>query len=155
MKLAVQVNAKEVLQLGKDGLKAKGHAGLSPHSQNKNITRERGVEKMNERLVPIPIRFNAQTAGDGAAGLYLPCGFTLLAVSVFGACAGSPTTGSIDIQDDGVDIVTAVDLKTNALTRLAVPLHAAGESLLEIDVNFSGGSGPSYSGLITLWGLIG
>jgi len=110
---------------------------------------------MNERLVPLTATLAAQADADGVAGFYVPDEFTILYVSHFLSFANSPTAETIDIQDDGDDIETDIDVSTNGITTLDTPLRVAAGSVIEIDLNLTGGSSPTATGQITLWGLAG
>lgn len=109
---------------------------------------------MNERLTPISFTLSSQAAANGAAGMYVPAGMTITHVSVFATVTGSPSAATIDVQDDGTDIITAQDISANGITALT-PVSVAADSVVEIDVNFTGGTSPAVSGEITLWCLAG
>lgn len=113
---------------------------------------------MLEALAEIVFHLVTQADADGVSGAYVPKDFMLTGISVFAnatGITGTPTTATIDIQDDGTDIVTAQDVSSNGYTELTTPLYIAAESVIEIDLNFSGGSSPAFSGdigLIGYWG---
>ena len=84
----------------------------------------------------------------------MPRDFKVLGISVnLGALAGSPTTLTCDIQDDGTDIITATAL-ADAYTAIT-PVNVASGSLIEVDINLAGGSTPTFTGTIALVGLWG
>lgn len=102
----------------------------------------------------------AQAAANGVHRFTAPVGLTLVNVS-FGveALTGSPTNVNIDIQDDTNDVITAIT-RTSAGVAEWVSTHFGGSetpvaiaegSVLEVDVNFSGGSSPTadYDVLLT------
>jgi hypothetical protein len=109
---------------------------------------------MNERLAIIPLRLTGQGDADGVAGIYVPRDFLLTQVSVFVSIAGTPSAATIDIQDDGTDILTAQDITGNGLKNVT-GTNIAGGSVLEIDLNLTGGSTPTVTGDIALIGYWG
>ena len=84
-----------------------------------------------------------------------------LEASVF---TGSPTGFTIDIQDDGTDVIAAVAANT-ALTPgtwksvhmggTNAPVHIAAGSEVEIDLNLTGGSSPTATFTVVIWYLGG
>lgn len=112
---------------------------------------------MNERLVPIVLAFQGEQDADGVMGLTLPpdVGFTLKGVSHFLTFTGTPTTETIDIQDDGTDATgaAAIDVSTDGYTAIT-PVQFAGGSVIEVDLNLAGGTTPAATGEITLWGFL-
>ena len=112
---------------------------------------------MKERRICIAVfDFAAIGNGNGAKGVYVPDNVQLTAVSSFGADSGAPSVQTIDVQDDGSDITgaTALDLATNALQTLTTPASIAAGSVIEIDLNLSGGTTPTWTGQIALWGFV-
>jgi hypothetical protein len=67
---------------------------------------------------------------------------------------GSAATETIDVQDDGTDVVTAHDISANGVGELATPVRIAAGSVIEIDLNLVGGTSPTASGEIALWGYV-
>ena len=110
---------------------------------------------MKERRIQIAVfDFAAVSSGNAAKGVYVPDNTLLTAVGSFGADAGAPSVQTIDVQDDGTDVVTAQDLATNGLTTLTTPVSIAAGSVVEIDLNLSGGTTPTWTGQICLWGYV-
>ena len=112
---------------------------------------------MLERRVLIAMfDFETLSTGDGAAGVYVPDNVQITHVSRFGTTAGSPGTATIDLQDDGTDIsgATAIAISANGLTTLTTPASVAAASVIEVDCNLSGGTSPTYTGQIGLWGFV-
>lgn len=111
--------------------------------------------------------FSAQTQGeaDGVHTLYAPVGLTLVGVTLCAeAFTGSPTGFSVDVQDDGSDVVTAVAANSAGTAGSWLTAHLGGSqsavaiaagSEVEIDVNFTGGSSPTADYDVTLWCLAG
>lgn len=112
---------------------------------------------MNERLIPLSLAFQGEQDADGVMGLTLPpdVGYTLKGISHFLTFTGTPTSMTIDVQDDGTDITaaTAVDVETDGYTAVTPSQIAAG-SVIEVDLNLAGGSTPAATGEIILWGSI-
>ncbi len=77
---------------------------------------------------------------------------------------GSPTGCTIDIQDDGTDVIAAITANT-ALTPgdwqsvhmggTEAPVHIAAGSEVEIDLNLTGGSTPTATFTLLIWYLGG
>jgi hypothetical protein len=112
---------------------------------------------MKERRICIAVfDFAAISSGNAAKGVYVPDNVLLTHVSSFGADAGAPSVQTIDLQDDGTDITgaTAIDLSANALNTLTTPASVAAGSVIEIDLNLSGGTTPTWTGQIALWGFV-
>jgi len=113
---------------------------------------------MNERLVKFA-DFYLEVAGvedaDGVGGdTYVPEGILFTHISHSLTLTGTPTASSIDIQDDGSDIVAAEDISTPGLAELSTPVRIAAGSLIEMDLNLAGGSTPKAAGQVALWGLV-
>ena len=113
---------------------------------------------MNERLVKFA-DFYLEVAGvedaDGVGGkTYVPEGILYTHTSHSLTLAGTPTARTIDIQDDGTDVVAALDISTGALSALTTPVRIAAGSLIEMDLNLAGGSTPKAAGKVALWGLV-
>ena len=101
---------------------------------------------MNERLVAYTLNITdpveADTVGDAAAVVMLPFGATLIYASV--SAHDDDPGASIDIQDDGTDIVTAIDATDQDVPGEWASIHAGGSnapiaiaagSEIDIDVN--------------------
>jgi hypothetical protein len=110
---------------------------------------------MNERLIPISLAFQGETDADGVMGAYVPQDFRLIKVSHFVTATGTPTAITIDIQDDTADVETAMDISSAGITALTTPAEIAADSVIEIDLNTTGGTTPTATGEIVLWGYIG
>ena len=109
---------------------------------------------MNERLILIPFYLDGQADADGVAGHYIPEAFLLTHISHFVTVLGGSVTADIDVQDDGTDAVTAQSIDTNAITELTTPVRFAADSVIEIDLNLAGGTTPTVTGEIGLWGYV-
>ncbi len=101
---------------------------------------------MNERLIAYNLNIGDpdETAGVtiAAAMVMVPFGCTLIYVSV--SPFEDDTGATIDIQDDGTDIVTAVDASDHDVPGEWISIHAGGTqtpvaiaagSEIEVDVN--------------------
>lgn len=101
---------------------------------------------MNERMIAYNLNIadpvEGSAAGDSAAMVMVPFGATLIYVSV--SAHDDDPGASIDVQDDGVDIVTAVDATDQDVPGEWASVHAGGSnaaiaiaagSEIEIDVN--------------------
>lgn len=103
----------------------------------------------------IPLTFCADSQAALAPWMEFTAlrGFTLVGVSV---CAqsftGSPTNLNLDVNDDGTAIVAALahatagtpaTWKSKALGGSNDPVHVDADSIVSIDVNFSGGTSPT------------
>lgn len=104
-----------------------------------------------ELLHGIHFYLNDEADADGVCGCYIPRDFTLDQVSTFVTHTGSPTAETIDIQDDGTDILAAHDISSNGIVDVTNATIVAG-SAIELDLNLSGGSTPKTTGEIVLWG---
>lgn len=77
---------------------------------------------------------------------------------------GTPTGCTIDIQDDGTDVIAAITANT-ALTPgtwksvmmggTEAPVHIAAGSEVEVDLNLTGGSSPTASFCLVIYYLAG
>lgn len=120
---------------------------------------------MSAQLIPFTFSAQAQAAANGVHAVKAPVGLTLVGVSVYPeAFTGSPTGFNIDIQDDTTDVITAVaansagtpgEWKSTHFGGSNAPVAVAAGSVLEIDVNFSGGSSPTADYEIVLFALAG
>jgi len=110
---------------------------------------------MNERLIPLQFHLNGDAAGNGVAGIYIKPAFLLTDIGSFVTIAGgSVTVSTIDVQDDGTDAVVAHDISTDGITTLATQVRFEAGSVIELDLNLTGGTTPTVTGEITLWGYI-
>jgi hypothetical protein len=112
---------------------------------------------MKERRICIAVfDFAAIGNGDAAKGVYVPDNVLLTHTCSFGADSGAPSVQTFDLQDDGTDITgaTAIDLTTNGQDALTTPASIAAGSLIEIDLNLTGGTTPTWTGQIALWGFV-
>lgn len=113
---------------------------------------------MNERLIPFA-SFYLEVAGvadaDGVGGnTFVPEGMLLTGISHDLTLAGTPTASSIDIQDDGTDIETGLDISTGAMSEISPAVRIAAGSKMEMDLNLAGGSTPKAAGTVVLWGYV-
>ncbi len=105
---------------------------------------------MNERLLAYNLSIadpvEASAAGDSAAIVMVPFGATLIYVSVSPYEDDSGAT--LDVQDDGSDIVTAVDASDHDVPGEWISIHAGGTetpvaiaagSEIELDFNSAAG----------------
>ena len=101
---------------------------------------------MNERLIAYNLNIadpvEGSAVGDAAAVVMLPFGATLIYASV--SAHDDDPGASIDIQDDGVDIVTGIDATDQDVPGEWASVHAGGAnapidiaagSEIDIDVN--------------------
>ncbi len=101
---------------------------------------------MNERLIAYNLNIadpdEAGTVAGSAAMVMVPFGATLIYVSV--SPMEDDTGATIDVQDDGTDIVTAVDASDHDVPGEWISIHAGGTetpvaiaagSEIEIDIN--------------------
>lgn len=116
---------------------------------------------MNERLMCLQLYAGEAgvTLANGSAYATLPFDFTIVAVSARPSADDAGAT--IDLRDDGTDIITGVTADTAATpgTWLSThvggtqtPVHVAADSVLAMDVN-TVDAGTVISAQI--WGLIG
>jgi len=113
------------------------------------------------RLVPIAFNLVGQADADGVIEFDMPVGMTILGVSLCAeAFTGTPTAFTVDIQDDGTDVITAIAASTAgtpgtwltpALGGTEIPVHIAAGSDVEIDVNLSAGSTPTADFAVVLY----
>ncbi len=78
--------------------------------------------------------------------------------------SGTPTGFTLDIQDDGTDVIAAITANT-ALTPAVwqsvhmggtnAPVHIAAGSEIEVDMNLTGGSSPTAEFTLVIWYLGG
>lgn len=105
---------------------------------------------MNERMIAYNLNIadpvEASAAADSAALVMVPFGATLIYVSV--SPYEDDTGATIDVQDDGTDIVTGVDASDKDVPGEWASIHAGGTndpvaiaagSEIEIDLNSAAG----------------
>lgn len=120
---------------------------------------------MSAQMMTFNFSAQAQTDADGVHVVKLPFGITIVGVTL---CAesftGSPTGFNIDIQDDSTDVITAVaanvagtpgEWKSTHLGGSDAPVLVAAGSVVEVDVNLTGGSTPTADYDVTLFALAG
>ena len=122
---------------------------------------------MEERLVPLSFFFAAVADVDGAWLQEIPFQCTIVAVDyTLHTVTGGPTGANIDIQDDTVDAITAIALAAFTAGSKAEWLakhmggandsvEVAAGSVLEIDLNLTGGTAPTAGLNGIIWVLIG
>lgn len=86
---------------------------------------------------------------------------TIVGVSMVATVTtGSPTGITIDIQDDGSDVITALAANTaltpgtwisKAMGGTEEPVHVAAGSVMEVDLNLAGGSTPQAVIDVVIW----
>jgi hypothetical protein len=109
---------------------------------------------MNERRVRIARYFANQAAGTDLVGCVADVPLVLVGIDVAGSVSGSPSAASIDVKDDGSEIVTGQSVLANGFTALG-PKMIAQNSVITFDVNFTGGSSPAFTGMLHLVALMG
>ncbi len=123
---------------------------------------------MDERLVAIDFYFAAIADTDGVWKLVIPFQLTLVDVEyTLHTVTGDPTGANIDIQDDTVDAIIAIALAAFIAGSVAEwksnhmaggeedPVNVVAGSVLEIDLNLTGGTTPTAGLNGTIWGLVG
>jgi hypothetical protein len=120
---------------------------------------------MSAQLITFNFSAQAQADADGVHLLKVPFGITLVGVTVCAeAFTGSPTGFNIDIQDDAADVITAVaansagtpgEWKSTHLGGSNAPISVAAGSVLEVDVNLTGGTSPTADYDVTIFALAG
>ena len=120
---------------------------------------------MSDRLVTFNFSAQAQATGNGVHLLKVPFGMTIVAVALCAeAFTGSPTGFNIDIQDDTVDVITAIaansagtpgEWKSTHFGGGNAPVAVAAGSVVEVDVNLTGGTTPTADYDVTIFALSG
>jgi len=103
----------------------------------------------------------AQADADGVFEFDMPVGMTILGVSLCAeAFSGTPTAFTIDIQDDGSDVIAALAASTagtpgtwytSAFGGSEDPVVIAAGSDVEVDVNLTAGSTPKADFTLILY----
>lgn len=119
----------------------------------------------NEVMRVMTFTVEAQDDADGVIGFDALETMTIVGVSLWAeAFTGTPTAFDIDIQDDGNDVITAIDASTaktagnwqsTMMGGTNDPVTIAAGSEVEIDVNFTGGSSPTADFTLAIWYLAG
>ncbi len=110
--------------------------------------------------------WDASAAQDPLLECKLPRGITIVAVSYCPQShTGTPTNSTIDIIDDGVDVISAITVatagtptlwKSKAVGGTAAPVFVAANSVLGIALNFTAGSSPTaVDGAVVIYYLPG
>jgi hypothetical protein len=120
---------------------------------------------MSAQLITFSFSAQAQADADGVHLVKVPFGITLVGVTLCAeAFTGSPTGFNIDIQDDTADVITSVaansagtpgEWKSTHLGGSNAPVVVAAGSVVEVDVNLTGGSSPTADYDVTLYALAG
>jgi len=120
---------------------------------------------MSDRLVVFTFTAEAQADADGVHQFKTPNALTVVGVDVVAeAFTGTPTGFTVDIQDDGTDVITAVSAPTAKTVGTWRSTHFRGSndpvtiaagSTVDIDINLAGGTSPKADYTITLYGLMG
>ena len=120
---------------------------------------------MSSQLLTFSFSAQAQSTANGVHTVKVPCGITIVGVTVCAeAFTGSPTGFNIDIQDDTADVITAVaansagtpgEWKSTHFGGSNAPVVVAAGSVVEVDVNLVAGSSPTADYDVTLYALAG
>ena len=120
---------------------------------------------MSDRLITFCFSAQAQVTANGVHTVKVPVGITIVGVSVAAeAFTGSPTGFNIDIQDDDVDVITAIaantagtagEWKSTHFGGSNAPVVVAAGSEIEVDVNLVAGSAPTADYDVTIYALTG
>jgi hypothetical protein len=107
----------------------------------------------NEMMRVLSFTVEAQEDADGVIEFEALEDMTIVGVSLCAeAFTGSPTGFDVDIQDDGSDVIAAVEAntagtpgtwKSTHMGGTNSPVRVAAGSSVEVDVNLSGGSSPT------------
>jgi hypothetical protein len=119
----------------------------------------------NEQMRVLSFTIEAQDDADGAIEFEALEAMTIVGVSLCAeAFTGTPTGFSIDIQDDGADVITAVAANTAGTPGTWKSAHLGGTnsaveiaagSCVEVDVNLTGGTSPTADFTLVIWYLGG
>jgi len=114
---------------------------------------------MLEKLVSFSWAVSAQADADSIAAIFLPSnvGFTVLGVAYCGVHGSTVSAATIDVQDDSSDLAGCVAMDVvvyagdYAAADNSLNCHAAAGSLIELDLNITGGG--NCTGIFTLYGF--
>ena len=123
---------------------------------------------MNERMIAVSLTCPIQAAANAVASAELPFNATLIGASFsLDKSTGSPTTVTVDINDNGTPpsaAYTAVDIGTTDGAALTVKsTHLGGTAAIaaltsghevDFDVNVTGGSTPTMRVTVVLFLLV-
>ena len=104
----------------------------------------------SQRSGDVAFYLNAQADADGVGIYYGESVFTITGVSVGLTITGAPTAATIDLQEDGTDVSTGIDVSSNGYVELTDPVTISAETALDIDLNFTGGTTPAATGHLHL-----
>ncbi len=120
---------------------------------------------MNEGYFTITLCRQAQVALAAAHEFTFPFAVTLVNMSLCAsAFPSNPTTFNVDVLDDGADIITAhaastagtpVGWESTHFGGSNAPLAIAKDSVIAVDINFTGGSSPSADYTLIIGFLMG
>lgn len=132
-----------------------------PHNSQKKGSNNR----MSSQLIPFTFSAQAQATANGVHRVKVPFGITIVGVTLCAeAFTGSPTGFNIDIQDDTVDVITAVaantagtpgEWKSTHFGGSNTPVAVAAGSVVEVDINLVAGSTPTADYDVTIFALAG
>jgi hypothetical protein len=119
----------------------------------------------NEVMRVLSFTIEAQDDADGVVEFEALEDMTIVGVSLCAeAFTGTPSGFTVDIQDDGSDVITGVAAntagtpgtwKTPHIGGSETPVHVAAGSSVEADVNLSGGSSPTADFTLLIYYLAG
>ena len=110
---------------------------------------------MSQQADPLVFTLSSQADADGAVVYTDRNNLTIVGYSVGGTVGGAPSAATIDIQEGGTDVETALDISTYGYFDLDDPVLIDAQTAIDIDVNFTGGTSPTFTGNITLFTLRG
>jgi hypothetical protein len=119
----------------------------------------------NEVMRVLSFTIEGQDDADGVIEFEALEGMTIVGVSLCAeAFTGSPTAFTVDIQDDGSDVIAAVTAstagtpgtwKTPHMGGTETPVEIAAGSSVEVDVNLAEGSTPTADFTLLIYYLGG
>jgi hypothetical protein len=119
----------------------------------------------NEVMRVLSFTIEGQDDADGVIEFEALEGMTIVGVSLCAeAFTGSPTAFTVDIQDDGSDVIAAVTAstagtpgtwKTPHMGGTETPVEIAAGSSVEVDVNLADGSTPTADFTLLIYYLAG
>jgi len=114
-----------------------------------------------QNMKALVFTLEAQADADGVIEFDVPVGMTILGASLCAeAFTGTPTAFTVDIQDDGTDVIAAITASTAgtpgtwytpALGGSETPVKIAAGSDVEVDVNLTAGSSPTADFTLVLY----